>query len=1793
MKWYHRALSGVLAASMGVGLLGSLPQAAAVSSVSAGKNAVGTTQATGEIQATIRLDYPISSQKLQEIGAKLTLFQGKEAIATGDLSQDSTLTFSESTTASGKVSQRTTDQTVNYIDVNIRGLSAQEDENTYHLKFEAAGFKTYESDELTLSQYSKGIVLGTGDATFTQGDLNGDNAINTSDVDIVKSKLSTNDSKTDLNGDGKVDIYDLAAVTMASAATGEAQLFNTTVITAKVVDTASVAQAITGSDKVEIQQGDVSSLFTDDGQTVTLVPKGGSGELELPIPLAQSAQETGVEMEQVSIVSSTANPVEKGTVVAELVNGEKIEVPFDHSNPDGVLAMQLRDDGRKTVTISLGQRVPVKKITIKVEVKDNQPVVVEQIKFVQDIVPEHPAVEDVQVKNVQATAGAKQVTLTWDAFPNITGYKIYYGTSADKLTNTVETEQTTYTVGNLENLKTYYFAVAPISNAGGQTWEGGKSKVVSATPQPNSVPDKPDSVTVTPGDTLLTVTWKPGKDTVSSRVQYRVKGEGEFTVLPSSYQSSAVITGLKNDVTYEVQVYGVNSKGNGPVSLTAEGTPKLSDIEGPELPTVNRLDADDVISSVTVPWDNTDYNVSKGSLPGSVYDENYRTSWIARTWSQRREFTFTFDQGYEMNYLIYVPDLGMDVQNNNGKRYRDYLTRFNITINGQKIEESKVSFECGKDNEYFIVKFPKTTVKTIAVEGVQWDGAGNVSLSEIAFYQYGDLDDSITALFANDSHTALAEGVDQDEIDALRARANATDAYYVNREVLLDELNNAQQLLEKKDSDLIVRTGFTSRTASADEHFGQSASALQPLGVSALSNQSISLYVEGVQEGDSIKLVQWQHYSETSATTQSYTLHNGRNRIWLSQIGNSGSGERGGSLYIEYSGSNADGIKIQVRDTSANKNVITQIPYLNIQPSQWYGKSESERKALLTPYVEALKAHVSSLSFPNETARKTNTKNATEIATPSVLLSLPADQVLAGLGGASASTEDMTNQLYRAIVAWEQLIFLANKTQGIISADQAFDSYQYPMQTRQNIRFSRLFSGAFMFAAGSYVGIDYNETRAMVTGYPLGETGAGGIDSDDVNGLYGWGIAHEIGHNMDKIGYAEITNNIYSLVAQTADTENMTGASRLEGMYPDIFNKTALGKPGQAGNVFVQLGMYWQLHLAYDGEGNALKGAGSLNFFNAFFTKWKSDAYSGASKDDRIALIASEITGKNLTEFFTRWGMELSESTLSKLKTYGAEDREIWYLSDQSRRDRLAGKSKASMTASVKAEIKDDTKVQLTIEANGDADRVQGYEILRNGTPCAFLMGDGSATQTYTDSVGAANNMALSYSVRVIDKLGYEVADAHASDVRISYDKTIDPGEYTITRDEKTGNVLITVKNPDSLLTVSGIKITGNHVPSTGVLTVLVSDKIHEIPTEQPTEDIPLVDLIPATPIVPEEEEKQEAETLPETTPETTPTLPDTDSQPEAKPEAGEDGVQNENTVTTEQPVVEEDNAETEQPNEQPAEDVTKPAEESTTDTSEETVELEGEAVPLADLGEVEVQGDWTIAKMGSFTVNESSDRDAFLTYLNKPGAHDTRIWMYDVKQIAISGIPTDVALEDIHLLDYPGDNIAFTEGASIGVLGQDYTYETTEGEETIKAGTIVVTGSYRGDPLYNSVRIVGKMQSMMPGSSAAPTVSERTLSGETLLFAEIPEDGAVSTISDGFFLFIPADQDAFKKVNEDHVDEHNHGETNEVIIEFKAQMWRAVDVEGNNPRMTSDTVFISVPRYESMPSIVLEQQEN
>lgn len=225
-----------------------------------------------------------------------------------------------------------------------------------------------------------------------------------------------------------------------------------------------------------------------------------------------------------------------------------------------------------------------------------------------------------------------------------------------------------------------------------------------------------------------------------------------------------------------------------------------------------------------------------------------------------------------------------------------------------------------------------------------------------------------------------------------------------------------------------------------------------------------------------------------------------------------------------------------------------------LELSGWYSMNDTQRKDAIRAYVQALSSHVSGLSGADMT---TDIRNATETSTPSVLLSLPADQALAGLKGVGNDENAMVETMYNNILAWEEELFVANKVQGIIDADTALTGYQYPMTTRQNIRYMRMFAGAFMYAAGNHVGVEYGSTAVLVQGKPTSAT-----QGKAENGLFGWGIAHEIGHNMDKLGKAECTNNIYSLAMQAWDGGAMKLSTRLtaDGRWEDIFNKVAEGR---------------------------------------------------------------------------------------------------------------------------------------------------------------------------------------------------------------------------------------------------------------------------------------------------------------------------------------------------------------------------------------------------------------------------------------------------------------------------------------------------------------------------------------------------------------------------------------------------------------------------------------------------------
>lgn len=1577
----RRVISGLLSLAMMVGPCTAWLPAAAAASPQESLTLRTEQTATGSIALTLSFDLPQRADEVKSRDIRLTLTGSdknitvslKDGSATG---ADGLSVTTEALNTQG--APLTTEQQLGAYTAVISGLPVGE----YTMTVTGTGYAS-RTTPVTLWDYSQHVLMSTADGSFSLGDVTGDGAVTSADraaLDEQLGKTSALDTY-DLNGDGVVDVTDLSYVNKMMDLEAEPRILSTTAIVSPAVDESAVT----------FTEGSPADLFT--GETaVTLKPAQEAEELSIPI-----AFEDAVTMSEIAISSpSVDGAIQAGTAVVETEDGEILTLPFDISAPEGVHAMG-RVAGQNVVTIDLGKKVPVKKVTITVTRVEGQAgekpeyATVTQIEFLKDIVSEDAAA-DTQVKGLAATVGDGEVTLVWDSLPNVTGYTVNYGTSKNALSSSAGAGTNRITLSDLKNNTTYYFQVTAVSG----DWSGTPSAILSATPLPASVPGAPSNLTVEPADGALRLNWGSTKDATYYQVYYREQGASEFIVWGGdTTATSAVITGLTNDTVYEVAVKAGNLHGTGPFSATASGTPKKEGFEMPALPETNRIDNSQVTSIVMADPSNVNWSMCPGfNVKTDLTDGDPNTYWIANNYWYNSSITYTFADTHSMNYVLVVPYLD--------SAYKNRIANYTVTLKGEDGQVLATYYRDGVNitgSDYYIFSFPETEgVKSLTLALGEKTGGPRVSISEIAFYESDTLSEDIAALFTDGTFTALKSSVQQADITALKDRLNALGSFYLDLARLQDELNLAQALLDKNDSALgVVKQDFQSRSTAADQAFGQSASDLQPLGVTARAGSTVAIYAE-LPDDAAVYVVPTQFYGESGVWKGTpVALKNGRNYITVEKIG-SLTDTRGGVLYLTYSGSHPQQIKLQVRGDS---NVYA-MPVLEL--SGWYTMSESARKDAIRTYVQDLEAYVSGLSGAKLT---TDIRNATEISTPSVLLSLPADQALSGLKGVGNDEDAMVEAMYQNVLAWEEELFIANKVQGIIHSDAALSDYTYPMTTRQNIRYMRMFAGAFMYAAGNHVGVEYGSTAALVQGKPTSATGAG-----QANGLFGWGIAHEIGHNMDKLGRAECTNNIYSLALQAWDGAAMTVHTRLteDGRWEQIFDKVAQGRPGAANNVFVQLGMYWQLHLAYDGAGQPLA------FYNAFFQAWKSGAYSGYSYDERVALIASQVADRNLTEFFTRWGMTLSDGVKDILSAYPAEERAIWYLNDASRTYRLQNGSAAEGTASVTAAVSD-SKVTLTI-SHTDSANILGYEIRRNGTPIAF-----TTETTYVDDLGAANNLAYTYTVVPVDKLGNLGTATQSNEVRVAYDKTISADLYTLTRAED-GTITITMKG-GAAVPVTGIKVTGADL--SGSYTVKV------------------------------------------------------------KADAGTEG--------------------------------------------------------------------WTTAKTGTLS------GDTVVAYFNKPGVgpEDTRIWTYDAAVVEITGIPADA---DLALLDYPGDRVDFYEGATVGILKDAY--------GGIPAGTLVILGTYRGDPVYNYVEIQARY-STTPEAGEVTTI-ERTMSGEVYLLVEIPEDGAVSDTSDGFFIFVPNLEDEAALNAQD-------GVTDPYPLEIRANFYRTDDPnDASSKRLTSQTLWISFP---------------
>ena len=1643
---FHKRLTAALLAVVMV--LSLLPGQTARAAASGG-------DVYGSITATLRIDYAQSLDTLAARNVQVEVLQGNTSLRTVPLTD-----FSESDlpinskTSQVLVSARSRDggdlgggSWPGYLDLELNGLPL----GTYTLRFTGRGYVPF-SQSVTLSQYAQHVVLGTGDGTFTLGDVNDDGQVNAADREALAAVLQSQDpedlKRYDLSGDGLIDIVDLAYIDRQLKASGGAEVIPTALLYPPIL--VSDIEDELNKNNITVLDGDLSKLFLDtkEKKPVKLTAPSGK-DVVLPLPLSSVTDMTEIQI--VTPAAGQDGAILTGEVVVEDAWENEISIPFDYTTPEGVHAITRNPDSN-VITINLGKRVPVKKITITVvKTQDGKYAAVESIQFLQDIVPENPAAPNTKVTDVAAEAGSESVRLRWRSLPNVSGYKIlYWPQGKEDLTQELHVNVNSATVTGLENLKTYCFTVTATDGS----WEGKPSEPVTATPQPAAVPDKVDGVTPTSMDGALRVGWKTAKNATWYELFYREKDAANWTQFGGRLEDTQVtIEGLTNGVTYQIYVVACNDIGRGPQSTIAEGTPKAVDYSRPAgIPTEGVLEYQDIASIRLADTGNYSHTAHPdGFQPANMADGDFRTHWTSQAWGdgnheRSKQVICTLKEPQHLTAALWIPRMD-GTYSANLKAYTVTIWREGDDLSGPgtRIVPNENQTDGGlrtwetipnnvvNDRFAFLPFEPVENVKQIAIT-IDQNGYTAVSLSELMFMTYSaerNLPGDIAALFASDLHTALKSGVTMAQIEALQARLDSDEKnYYLYVDVLQDELKLARSLLNGQGATGVVVNGIQARSGSADSRYGQGGSVLQPLGVAAGAGTELVIYAEGIPTDAQVSLVATQFNAQVNSWQKTVgTLRNGRNILAIPQITSDSDKTKGGSLYLTYGGSeaNAQNIKLHVLRGTA-------IPTLEL--SNWYKLDDTARREAIGRYVDDLAQYMVDAKISSPTS---DWRNVTEISTPSVLLSLPAAAVSAALG--NGTREEKITTLYNDILAWEDIMYICKTTQGISATYENND-----MHTRQNIRCMTMFSGAFMYAAGSHIGIRYGSCGGMVVGQPVRVTKP---SQDQYNGLFGWGIAHEIGHNMDKLGRAEITNNIYSLMVQTYDGQSNTLTSRLEASnkYKDIFTKTAQGYPGAAGNVFVQLGMYWQLHLAYTDSKN------SLDFYNKFFTAWKAGTYTGgaATYDEKVALTAAGVTGKNLNEFFERWGMQLSKSVKDKIDSYANEPRAIWYLSDESRRMALNGTTQASGTVAASVAKNGDKEVNLSFSFNGTG-TIQGFEIIRNGTPIDFVIADRAGT--YEDVIGSGNHRNYEYTVKAYDILGNLVGTANAEPgpVRIAYDNVIETG-YTTEEVENGVKFIFSENTP-----VSGIKIAAGGWVGNAEISVSVND----------------------TYII-------------------------------------------------------------------------------SSDTS----------------------------------VNQAVDEQgSYVRYLQMPGAapDDTRIYTYESLTVTVTGTGiTDKS--KVQLIGYPGDDIAFLETGSVGRLYSDYTYDTLEGTETIPAGTLVITGTYRGSPVFNNLRIDGKYleTTINEDGTQSDDLVPKTVAGYGLLFAAVVEGDMSLDISDGFFLFVPADQGEIKLPEADKLDKDFEEVKYNLPSEIKAVLSRSDTATGGSVHLGAETIWISCPGGEDLPYIKLE----
>lgn len=1292
------------------------------------------------------------------------------------------------------------------------------------------------------------------------GDFDGDGSITSDDSKYIAAAVNRNVG---------VDPDDLSAVDFAKynldgsegIGINDVQIMAMNIGKHKFADTRTTKDPSfikTDATKINlIGDSSVSDLFIDNGAITTLAPEVTTKDISTTNPVefqVTPAANTEMAGMVISVPQESDGRPTQGEIIVETDQGN-LSIPFTESNVTTrnvvryAARMSLRaaavdqaatnstyDPNNGIITIDFGNQIAVKKITIRItNTVSNKLAEIAQVEFLngmEDKIPE-PQLDIPQ--NLAAVPGDAQFDLTWKPCVNITGYQVEISCGTSKTTTTLTgTSLSVDKLGGkkLKNDTEYSVRVRSMSESDG--WFSPWCNPVTVTPVATKAPKTPDSVTLRANFNDIAVSWKAAEDAKTYNV-YWSEDERNWEVTRGITSTSYTIQGLRQNIGYYVQVSASNDIGESGKSKMAYCVTQTANIKVPWYNLINRTcqanvtgeEFDDGIMSVTkgAVGNNNDKNPNFKSF-WDVVDGDYSTYWYngaSGSGGPQNGPVIEFDEEHEMDHLIMTTFLGSGFSTFASIRVYVWDADGNGKHYWGPYESSIVTYSSVKGASNTIrVKFPKSKVKKIQVTGQRYYSAGDSTIAELAFYDYDDFADKIADIWEDSLHTTLKGYVNQQTLDDLRAELETPDPLCgelsPNYSYYDLELKNAQTVFDH--GDLRPAVYINSSVDKSVNNYVGGTNAWQPVGVSVKSGDTINVYVgasdvtNGVS-GTATALAMYvgqQHplYSKPVFTLFS-SLKTGLNSITVPE-GYSQEAESGGALYVEYISSNKGrGYNVRIEGG-------TKIPILDVHGVT----DEAKRLDLATKYVTELEEHVNGLeAYHNDNhtdtmdgaynSGKNCVANMTDVAIDYLMYSVPASLVWSAVKISNEATpQQRAQKLLQSLANADKLMVLFYQHKGLSDfANASGDTTDYGKnglpKSRQNIRYTQMFSGAFMYASGNHIGIQWGS----VTGLFLEGVTA------DANGRYvsgknfGWGVNHEIGHEINQGAYAiaEVTNNYYAQLGQSKDST----ASARWGSYEKVYKKVTSGSKGMDGGK-VGIAMYWQLHLAYDGMSKlAATGEKSYNyktydnytdvFNNLFFARVDSYARNTAkapapggvgltlntNKDNAIIRLASAAAQKDLRDYFIAYGLTPDTGTDNYCSQFEKETRGIQYVTDETRlyqMDNYSAAAAASIPAAPSSLSLDYTygsnAVRIDLSGCYTGDDVLGYEILRNGKPVGFVQ---PGTTSFTDRISTINNRVFTYQVQIVNKWLNRSEPSVARSVKVHHDNILDKSDWTLKTD--------------------------------------------------------------------------------------------------------------------------------------------------------------------------------------------------------------------------------------------------------------------------------------------------------------------------------------------------------------------------------------------------------------------------